>query len=81
MYFKGVISGHDMYKVSTCKINHMWIRGNPSGDKANIGSGHGLVPLGNKPIPEPMLTQTYDVKWNHQASMSSAYPMISGYEW
>ena len=25
----------------------------------NIGSGNGLVPLGNKPLPEPMLTQIY----------------------
>ena len=25
----------------------------------NIGSGNGLVPSGNKPLPEPMLTQTY----------------------
>ena len=25
-------------------------------DEVNIGSGNGLVPLGNKPIPEPMLT-------------------------
>ena len=26
-------------------------------DKSNIGSGNGLVPSGNKPLPEPMLTQ------------------------
>ena len=25
--------------------------------KVNIGSGNGLVPSGNKPLPEPMLTQ------------------------
>ena len=25
----------------------------------NIGSGNGLVPSGNKPLPEPMLTQTF----------------------
>ena len=25
----------------------------------NIGSGNGLVPSGNKPLPESMLTQTY----------------------
>ena len=25
--------------------------------EVNIGSGNGLVPLGNKPLPEPMLTQ------------------------
>ena len=27
----------------------------------NIGSGNGLVPSGNKPLPEPMLTQIYVV--------------------
>ena len=28
-------------------------------DDVNNGSGNGLVPLGNKPLPEPMLTQIY----------------------
>ena len=27
--------------------------------KINIGSGGGLVPLGTKPLPEPVLTQIY----------------------
>ena len=27
----------------------------------NIGPGNGLVPSGNKPLPEPMLTQIYGV--------------------
>ena len=31
----------------------------------NIGSGNGLVQLGNKPLPEPMLTQIYVAKWRH----------------
>ena len=26
-------------------------------DEVNIGLGNGLVPSGNKPLPEPMLTQ------------------------
>ena len=26
---------------------------------AAIGSGNGLMPSGNKPLPEPMLTQIY----------------------
>ena len=30
-----------------------------SDGKSNIGSGNGLVPSGNKPLPEPMLTQIY----------------------
>ena len=28
----------------------------------NIGSGNGLVLSGNKPLPEPMLTQIYVAK-------------------
>ena len=28
-------------------------------------SGNGLVPSGNKPLPEPMLTQIYVAKWRH----------------
>ena len=34
-------------------------------DLVNIGSGNGLVPSGNKPLPEPMLTQIYVAKWRH----------------
>ena len=29
----------------------------PNWSLVNIGSGNGLVPSGNKPLPEPMLTQ------------------------
>ena len=31
----------------------------------NIGSGNGLVLSGNKPLPEPMLTQIFDAIWRH----------------
>ena len=31
----------------------------------NIGSGNGLVPSGNKPLPEPMLTQISVSTWRH----------------
>ena len=34
-------------------------------DKVKIGSGNGLVPLGNKPLPEPMLIQINVTKWRH----------------
>ena len=30
-----------------------------------IGSGNGLVPSGNKPFPEPMLTEIYFALWYH----------------
>ena len=29
----------------------------------NIGSGNGLSPDGNKPLPEPMLTDHHEVQW------------------
>ena len=31
----------------------------------NIGSDSGLVLAGNKPLPEPMLTQIPDAIWRH----------------
>ena len=31
----------------------------------NIGSGNGVVPSVDKPLPEPMLTQIYVAKWRH----------------
>ena len=31
----------------------------------NIGSGNGLVPSGNKPLPDPMLTQIFVATWHH----------------
>ena len=34
-------------------------------DQVNIGSGNGLVPSGNKPLPEPMLTQIAVAIWCH----------------
>ena len=34
-------------------------------EKSNISSGQGLVPSGNKPLPEPMLTQIYIAMWRH----------------
>ena len=33
--------------------------------QVNIGSANGLVPSGNKPLPEPMLNQIYVAKWHH----------------
>ena len=31
----------------------------------NIGSGDGLVSLGNKPVPEAISTKFYDAIWHH----------------
>ena len=37
---------------------------------SQIGSGSGLVMLGNKPLPEQILTQIYVAIWRHKATMS-----------
>ena len=34
-------------------------------DKVNIGSGNGLVPSGNKRLPEPVLTKISNAIWRH----------------
>ena len=36
----------------------------------NTGSGNGLVPSGNKPLPEPMLTKISVAIWRHEATVS-----------
>ena len=41
----------------------------PQNLTVNIGSGNGLVPSGNKPLPEPMLTQSLVALWRHYAPM------------
>ena len=41
---------------------HRWRKSHPTEPQrweVNIGSGNGLVPSGNKPLPEPILTQIY----------------------
>ena len=35
------------------------------------GSDNGLVPSGNKPLPEPMLTQIYVAIWRHYNDLTS----------
>ena len=37
---------------------------------ASIGSGNGFGPKGNKPLPEPMMTQFIDTYMQHQEQMS-----------
>ena len=43
----------------------MWMSEDVIDDKVNIGSGNGSVPSGNKPLPEPMLTQIHDAMWRN----------------
>ena len=37
----------------------------PTEGQAKIGPGNGLVPLGNKPLHEPMWTKAHDGIWHH----------------
>ena len=43
---------------------HWWL--------VSIGSGNGLVPSGNKPLPEPILDKIYVTIWRHRATMSQS---------
>ena len=49
MIFKLIIRNSSL--GTRCKIAHTWIP--QSLTNVNIGLGHGLVPSGNKPLPEP----------------------------
>ena len=48
-----------------CEIAFRCILHNPIDDKLIFGPGNGLVPSGNKALPEPMLTQIYVTIWRH----------------
>ena len=41
--------------------------------KGIVGSGNGLVPSGNKPLPEPMLTQIYEQCFNANVCVLSIF--------
>ena len=46
----------DVWGIS-CEVIFRWMSLDLNDDIVNIGSGNGLVPSGNKPLPEPNLTQ------------------------
>ena len=47
--------------------------------KVNIGSGGGLAPSCNKPLPGPMLTQFYVTIWHHSPQWVNSSPPICAY--
>ena len=47
---------------TSCEIALRWVVQNTFDD---VGSGNGLVPSGNKPLPEPVLSQIYVTIWYH----------------
>ena len=50
----------------SCEIALIWMSLDFYGWwSVNIDSGNGLVPSGNKPLPEPMLIKISNAKWRH----------------
>ena len=47
----------DKFMSTSCEIALMWIPRNTFDEQCNIGSGNGLIPPGNKALPEPILPQ------------------------
>ena len=45
-------------------------------DIVHIGLGKGLVPSGNNPSNEPMMTQVFIAIWCHKATMSYYWAVI-----
>ena len=39
------------------------------GDDSTISSSNGMVPSGNRPLPEPVLTKIHGAIWRHKASL------------
>ena len=44
----------------------------------NIGSANALVPSGNKPLPEPVLTQIYVSIWQSSVKVNTLRPRQNG---
>ena len=52
--------------IVSFEVAFIWMPQDFTGDYlVNIGPGSGLVPSGNKPLPEPILTQIYVTRWSH----------------
>ena len=69
-YFFKLLTRIDRYIVYFLWNCPQWNVTRPHWCLVNTGSGYGFVPLGNKPVPEPMLTNFYDDIWHHYATMS-----------
>ena len=64
--FKDIVFKYILITDSKWNIAQSALRYHPEDlAKVNIGSGNGLVPSGNKPLPEPMLTQISVDIWRH----------------
>ena len=69
----GIISKSLIFKIisqksnlsTNCEIAVRWILQTPLIRKVNIGSGNGLVPSGDEPLPESVLTKMCVAIWCH----------------
>ena len=52
--------------MSPAKLASVLWKGNWGNHNIAVGSGNGLVPSANKPLPEPMLTHMFVTMWCHQ---------------
>ena len=59
------------------KLNTKW----PHWRLVNISSGNGFVPIGNKPLPEPMSTQIYVAIWHHYSTYSAVIVVVDIWHW
>ena len=52
-----------------CETALTWVPQDVTVAKPDISSGDGVVPRGNDPLPEPMLTKFYDAIQHHQGPL------------
>ena len=64
-----------MPEVSLWNCSQMNVTG-PHSWLVNIGSGNDLLPSGNKPLPEPVLTEIYIAIWHHWVSYITVGALI-----
>ena len=57
-------------QINTMSPSNFVGRANNNIEYGIIGSGNSLMPLGNKPLPESMVTKIKDGIWGHYTAMS-----------
>ena len=64
--------------LGTCEIAPRWMLQKPI--NFNMGSGNGLMLVGNKPLPEPMVTQLSVTIWSHQPTINTFKNIVAPQE-
>ena len=75
MHMCDCLRGHGSWKcIEICSLGSSWWR-------VNIGSGNGLVPSCNKPLPHLVLTHIYDISWHRWSTINQLdYLLIINYK-